>query len=66
MNVPQFKDPAVTNYLVQLQREHENEKRQWLSAIKANKSLLLFAPNLSVWEVTVTNAGALVTTKIAG
>lgn len=66
MIVPQFKDPEVTKWLNNYQREVDQKFKNLLSTVTANNSLLLQAPNLSVWEVKVSNAGALVITKIAG
>lgn len=66
MRVPQFKDPELTKYLVEMDREVQRNKRDSMSTISANKSVLLFAPDLSVWEVTITNAGVLQAVKIQG
>lgn len=66
MIVPAFKDPDVTKFLTNYQREMDQKLKTFVANNKAGKSVLLFAPDLSVWEVTVSNAGVLTTTKIAG
>jgi len=66
MRVPNFKDIELTKYLTEWNREIENMRRDTLSGIGGNRSLLLYSPNKSVYEVTVTDAGALTVTKIAG
>ena len=66
MRIPNFKDPDLTRYLTEWDREIQKNKRDALSAIGGNKSILLFSPSLKVFEVTVTDAGALVVTKVSG
>lgn len=66
MIIPQFKDPEVTKFLNLFQKDQDQKFKNLLSSIKGNQSLLLFAPNLSVWEIKVSNAGAITATKIAG
>ena len=66
MRVPNFKDVELTKYLNEWNREFENMKKEQLSSITGNKSVLLYSPSLKVFEVTVTDAGALVVTKVSG
>ena len=66
ITVPQFKDPDVTRFLVELMREIDLGKKSVLSSASGNHSVLLISPGLKVFEVTVTDAGALVVTKVQG
>jgi hypothetical protein len=66
MRVPNFKDLELTKYLTEWDREIERMRKDTISAIGANRALLLYSPNKSVWEIKVTDAGALTVTKIAG
>lgn len=66
MIIPQFKDPEITKFMTAFQKEQDQKVKNLISSVKGNQSLLLFAPNLSVWEIKVTNAGAITATKIAG
>jgi len=66
MRVPNFKDIELTKYLTEWDREIERMRKDTVSAIGANRALLLYSPNKSVFEVKVTDAGALTVTKIAG
>jgi hypothetical protein len=61
-----FKDPEVTRFVEEFLREQERTKREVLNAITANRSLLLYSPTAKVYEITVSDAGALVVTKVAG
>lgn len=65
MKVPNFKDPDITKFLVEWDLEIRRMKDDQLSAIKGNRALLLISPDKSVFEVTVTDLGALTITKIA-
>jgi hypothetical protein len=60
MKVPKFEDPEVTRFLNMLILELDKKDKIIMSKITANHSLLLQSPSLKVFEVTVTDAGALV------
>ena len=62
VKVPEFQDPAVSKFLIQLLRDFDRSDKDVLSSVTGNHSVLLIAPNKKVFEVTVTNAGALVVT----
>ena len=64
--VPNFKDPDVTKFLVELVRDVERAKKSVLSSASGNHSVLLLSPSLKTYEITVTDAGALVVTKVQG
>ena len=66
MRVPNFKDIELTKYLNEWNREIENMRRDTLSGIGGNRSVLLYSPSKFVFELTVTDAGTLVVTKVAG
>lgn len=66
MRVPKFEDPEVTKFLEQWTREQEKLINDRLSAITGNRSILLISPGLKVWEGTISDAGALTWTKVAG
>jgi hypothetical protein len=66
MKVPNFKDPEVTKFLVEMMREVDKRDKDRLSSVTANHSILLQSSDLKVFEVTVTSAGALVVTKVSG
>jgi hypothetical protein len=62
MRVPQFKDPEMTKFVTELLREIDRSDKDNLSSVTANHSVLLISPSKKVFEVTVTDAGALVVT----
>ena len=66
MIVPEFKDPEVTKFLVEQDRNIAGIKRDLLSAITANRSVLLYSPSKLVFEVTVDDLGALHVAKVSG
>jgi hypothetical protein len=66
MRIPIIKDAETHKVLVELNREIENDKKDVLSAVTGNRSLLLYSPSKKVYEVTVTDAGALVITQVSG
>jgi hypothetical protein len=66
MKVPNFDDPELTKFLVQWDLELQRMKRDQLSAISGNRSLLLYSPNASVFEITVSDLGVITATKVAG
>ena len=66
MRVPNFKDIELTKYLSEWDREIERMRKDTLSAVGGNRSVLLYSPSKKVFEITVTDAGALMVTKVAG
>jgi hypothetical protein len=67
INVPKFPNvPNLEATLNQVSRAIENLRDRAISKEKANDSVLLQAPDKSVWIVKVTNAGALTVTKVSG
>ena len=66
MRIPNLKDQELMRFLTDWNREIESVQRDTLSAIRGNNSLLLISPSLKVFEVKVTDAGALTVTKVAG
>jgi hypothetical protein len=66
ITVPNFKDPDVTKFLVELMRELDSSNKFVLKSNAGNHSLLLLSPSLKVFEVKVSDAGALTVTKIQG
>ena len=66
ITVPNFKDPEVAQFLIQLMRELDSSNKTVLKNNTGNNSLLLLSPSLKVFEVKVSDAGALTVTKIQG
>jgi len=66
MKVPNFKDPDVTKFLTEMLREFDRTDKQVLSAVTGNKSVLLYSPSLKVFEIKVSDAGAITATKVSG
>jgi len=62
VKVPQFQDLAVTKFFIELLRDFDRSDKDVLSSTTGNHSLLLISPSKKVFEVTVTDAGALVVT----
>jgi hypothetical protein len=66
IKVPNFKDPEVTKFLIEMLREFERTDKEILSSITANKSLLLYSPSLKVFEIKVSDTGVITATKVSG
>jgi hypothetical protein len=66
MRIPNFKDPEVTKFLTEWDREIKRVQRDAMSNVTANRAVLLHSPDLAVWEISITNAGAIIATKIQG
>ena len=66
MKVPQFKDPEVTKFLIELLRENERTDKDYMRATTGNKSVLLYSPSLKVFEIKVSDAGVITATKVSG
>lgn len=64
--VPNFKDPEVTKFLVELLRDFDRSDKDVLSSKTGNHSLLLISPGKKVYEITVSDTGVLTTTKVSG
>ena len=64
--VPTFKEPGLSAFLSSMIVERDRLAETKLSAISANKSVLLFSPSEKVYEVTVSDAGVLVVTQVSG
>lgn len=62
IKVPNFEDPEVTKFLVQMLRDFDRSDKDVLSSTTGNHSVLLISPGKKVFEITVTDAGALVVT----
>ena len=59
VKVPQFQDPAVTKFLVEMLRDFDRSDKDVLSSVTGNHSVLLISPSKKVFEVTVSDAGVL-------
>jgi hypothetical protein len=67
IKVPNFGPiPGLTAFLNDLVTSMEKGDKGHLKATGANNSLLLYSPNKSVFEIKVSDAGAITATKIAG
>ena len=66
MRVPTFNDPEITRTFNDLLKELEDFKREILSSVTANRSLLLYSPGKKVFEITVSDAGVITATKVSG
>lgn len=65
--VPFFKDvPGLTRFLTDWARSVEGEHETLMSRVSANHSLLLRSPAGKIYEVTVDDAGVLVSTLVQG
>jgi len=65
MRIPNFKDNELTRFFIDWDKEQSANKLDSLSKSQANHSLLLLSPNKIVWEVKVTDAGAITTTRVS-
>jgi hypothetical protein len=65
MRIPTFADKDLNKFFVDWQREIDQMKKDKFNALSANKSVLLYSPSKKVYEITVTDAGALVVTKVS-
>jgi hypothetical protein len=66
MRIPNFKDAELTKFLTEWDREIQGLRKDFISNVSGNNSVLLISPSLKVFEVKVTDAGALTVTKVAG
>lgn len=65
MKTPVFREPGLTDYLTRAFEEQDRNRSETLSKVTANHSLLLQSPSNKIYEVTVSDAGALVITLVA-
>jgi len=66
INVPDFKEPGLSDFLRRVEADRDRQFATLLSAVTANRSVLLISPGKKVYEVKVTDAGALTVTLVAG
>jgi hypothetical protein len=66
IRVPEFKEPGLTKFLSQMASDREDKLDQRLSKQTANHSLLLQSSGGKVYEITISDAGVLVITLVAG
>jgi hypothetical protein len=66
LRIPPFKEPGLSKFLEEMVASMERDQAAKLDKLTANHSVLLQSPNESVWELTVTDAGTVLATKIAG
>ena len=66
MRVPKFEDIEVTKFFDQYIKETEKKENNYLMSKSSNHSILLISPSRKTYEVTVSDAGALVITLVQG
>lgn len=66
IKVPNFKEPGLTEFLIRVQNERERIEATLMSRSSANQSVYLYSPSKKVYEVKVSDAGALSVTLVAG
>jgi hypothetical protein len=66
MKVPNFKDPEVTKFLIEMLRDFDRSDKDNMSLTTANRSLLLYSPSLKVFEIKVSDTGVISATKVSG
>jgi hypothetical protein len=66
LRVPQFKEPGLSRFFEEMIAAMERDAATKIDKNTANHSVLLQSPNSSVWELTITDAGTVLATKIAG
>lgn len=64
MRIPNFKDPEITRFLIEWTKEMERNNKDNLSKVTANHSVLLQSPSDKIYEVKVSDAGALTVTLV--
>ena len=65
LKVPDFSVPELTRYLADMDERLQRELDTKMSRITANDSLLLQSPAGKVYQVKISDAGALVITLIS-
>jgi hypothetical protein len=66
IKVPEFKEPGLTDFLIRVEAERNRDLGNLVSAISGNRSLLLLSPSKKVYEIKVSDAGAITATLVAG
>ena len=67
MKVPVLDDPKATRFLNELLTEVDRRDKDKMYSNTANRALLLQTPDKTkVYEVTISNGGTLVLTKVSG
>ena len=64
IRIPNFKDPEVTKFFADWTKDQADQRKDVLSAITANHSLLLQSPSNKIYEIKVSDAGALTITLV--
>lgn len=66
ITVPDFKEPGLSDFLRRVEADRDRTFRDMLSAVSGNRSMLLLSPGKKVYEVKVSDAGALTVTLVSG
>ena len=66
MRIPEFKEPGLSQFLSDLDRDIQRFKLATMSGVTANRALLLYSPSKMVFEITVDDAGVLHAVKVSG
>jgi hypothetical protein len=66
MKVPPLDNKALKDFLDQLLLELDKTEKDSVSSVTANASLLLLSPSKKVFQITVSDAGALTIVKVQG
>ena len=66
MRIPEFREPGLSQFLSDQDRDIQRFKLATMSAVTANRALLLYSPSKMVFEITVDDAGVLHAVKVSG
>ena len=66
IRVPNFKDPDVTKFLIEMLRDFDRTDKDVMTLNTANRSLLLYSPSKKVFEIKVSDAGVISATQVSG
>ena len=66
VRVPTFLEPGLTRFLTDQVEERDRLLKAKLDKDRGNHSIILLSPSEKAYEITVTDAGALVITLVAG
>jgi hypothetical protein len=66
IGVPDFDVPGLSAFLRRVETDRDRQFATLLSAVTANRSVLLISPGKKVYEVKVSDAGALTVTLVSG
>ena len=64
LRIPNFKDAEVTKFFTAWTKDQDKQMKDVLKSNTANHSVLLQSPSNKVYEITVSDAGALVVTLV--